>query len=250
MALLGGFLLALGFTRDSTAQDSSITWDKPQTVERKVKPRRQYRPQPRRTARPKAETTPLLTVQYRLLKLRPQGTQLDIHPASQVFAGDMLRLAVTPNQEGFLYVIHQYEGEDGTILFPNTRVNDGQNFVAKNQEFLLPPGNCGAPDPRACWYKVSPSTKKEYFIVVFSRDLILDLPSQAAQAALASGGAVKSALIDEYVRTVNPQRDYVITGRPRGARIGTASPYAVWVINKNAKDNEEIVLRVPLNKGE
>ena len=246
VAFLGYLLPALGLTAAAAAQDSSLTWDRPQKVERKAKPRRRYRPRARVRTRPKVETAPLLTVQYRLIKIRPDGTQLDIHPASQLNAGDLLRLAVTPNQEGFLCIIHQYEGEDGQILFPNSRVNDGQNFVAKNQEFLLPPPNCGEPDPRRCWYAVTPSAKKEYFIVVFSRDLILDLPNQAAAATLAAGGAVPRGVIEDYMKAVNPA-DYVITGRPRDARVGTASPYAVWVINKNRSDNEEIVLRVPLN---
>lgn len=242
---LGAVLLALGFSASARAQ--GITWDRPQSVTRKAKPKRKYRAHGRVKVRPKVETAPLLTVQYLLMKLRPDGTQLAINPGSQLNNGDMLRLAVTPNQEGFLYIIHQYEGEDGQILFPNSRVNDGQNFVAKNQEFLLPPPNCGAGDPRACWYPVTPSPKKEFFIVIFSRDLILDLPNQAAQEALSAGGAVKKEIIDEYLKSVNPA-DYLVKGRPSTATAGTPSPYAVWVINKNTKDNEEIVLRVPLNK--
>lgn len=229
--------------------NDSLVWDQ----EAEVTPRRKLKrkPNPKRNPDRKIERTTLLTVQYLLLKRRPDGKQSEVSPVAQISTGDQLRLSVTANQEGYLYVIHQYEGEDGRILFPDTRINDGGNLVAKDREFLLPPINCGASssDLADCWYQVKPSPKKEYFVVVFSRDLILDLPYDAVQTGL-SGGTVKKELIEDYAKSVDPQKSYLIRGRPRNARGGAgASPYAVWVTNVNKQDNEEIVLRVPLNKG-
>jgi hypothetical protein len=43
-------------------------------------------------------------------------------------------------------------------------------------------------------------------------------------------------------------QDYKVYSRPAGATSPT-SRYAVWVTNINRADNEEIILRVPLNKG-
>jgi hypothetical protein len=249
--LLAGLLLVSGLagSRAALAQESKTTWDREQQVERKAKPKRTYRPRPRARVRPKVERAPLLTVQYRLLKLRDDGSELEINPTTLVHAGDMLRLSVTPNQDGFLYIVHQKEGQDGAVLFPNSRVNEGQNFVSRNREFKLPPPNCPSPNPHDCWYRVTSDPEKDYFIVIFSRDLIVDLPTDAA-GALASGGIVKKQIIDEYMSNINAS-DYIITNRPRNVRLSTpGGPYAIWVTNKNVKDNEEIILRVPLNKSE
>ncbi|PYS58947.1 MAG: hypothetical protein DMF76_17875 [Acidobacteria bacterium] len=165
--------------------------------------------------------------------------------------GDQLRLGVTANQDGFLYVIYQKEGQDGLIMFPDSRVNNGENDVTKNQEFILPPVNCPAPDPNECWYKVTNEPTKEFFIIVFSRDQIVDLPNkaganEAVREALASG-VLKKEVIDSYMKSARMQ-DYKIYGRPANAK-NPGSRYAVWVTNTNRADNEDIIVRVPLNKG-
>lgn len=238
-----------GTTIMVNAQESSTTWDKPQQVVRKSKPKRVYRPRRTARVRPKVEVAPLLTVQYRVLKLKPDDSQAEASVATVFHPGDKLRLAVTANQDGFLYVVHQNEGEDGQIMFPDSRVNEGANFVSRNREFVLPPVNCPLPNPRDCWYKVTNSPEKEYFIIVFSRDQITDLPNQAALAS--GGGVVPKSVIDDYIANAHV-RDYKIASRPPNLRrvASPAGPYAIWITNTNREDNEEIILRVPLNKGE
>jgi hypothetical protein len=220
---------------------SSLSWDRPAQVVRQTKPRRKPRPG---RHHPHIERVPLLTVQYRVLKQKEDGSSVEVSPYTVFHAGDMLKLAVTANQSGFLYVLHQNEGQNATILFPDSRINDGQNYVTKNQEFALPPSACAAPDPKLCWYKVPPADQKEYFIVVFSRDQITDLPNQVALG----GGEISQDVINQYLANAHVS-DYKISGRPASAReTGPAGQYGLWVTNLNAKDNEEIVLRFSLKK--
>src|SRR5215813_2304056 len=235
----------------AVGQESSTTWDKPQTVQRQAKPKRVYRPTPKAKVRPKTQLAPLLTVQYRVLIKRPDGTSGESSLASVFHAGDQLRLGVTANQSGFLYVIYQKENEDGLIMFPDSRVNNGENYVNRNQEFILPPVNCPSADPDECWYKVTNDPAKEFFIVVFSRDQIVDLPNtaggnEAVRSALTSG-VLKKEVIDSYIRSARMQ-DYKIYSRPANAT-NPGSRYAVWVTNINRADNEDVIVRVPLNKG-
>lgn len=231
-------------------QVSATTWDKPQEVKRQSKPRRTYRPRKRYPKRPPAELSPLLTVQYRVLIRRPDGTAGESSLASVFHPGDNLRLGVTANQDGFLYVIHQKEGRDGVIMFPDSRINNGENYVSKNQEFILPPVNCTT-NPDDCWYQVTSDEEKEYFIFVFSRDQITDLPNtpgstESARQALTQG-VLKREVIENYLKSARLQ-DYKMYSRPAGAT-SPSSRYAVWVTNTNRADNEEIIIRVPLNKG-
>jgi len=247
-------LLVLPFITDARSvfgQVSATTWDKPQEVKRQAKPKRVYRPRKRYRVRPATELSPLLTVQYRVLIRRPDGSPAESSLASVFHAGDRLRLGVTANQDGFLYVIHQKEGQDGQILFPDSRVNNGENYVGKNQEFILPPANCSAGSADDCWYPVTPDREKEFFIFVFSRDQITDLSNnpaadEAAKQALAQG-ILKREVIESYIKSARLQ-DYKVYSRPAGATSPT-SRYAVWVTNLNRANNEEIVLRVPVNKG-
>jgi len=250
---LSALLLMLAATNSGAAfaQESSTTWDKPQQVERKAKPKHVYRPTPKVKVRPAVQLAPLLTVQYRVLIKRPNGTEGESSLASVFHPGDQLRLGVTANQDGFLYVIYQKENEDGLIMFPDSRVNNGENYVTKNQEFILPPINCPVPDPNECWYKVTDDPTKEFFIVVFSRDQIVDLPNKAqandAVKSALSSGILKKEVIDAYIQSARLQ-DYKVYSRPAKAT-SPGSRYAVWVTNTNRSDNEDIIVRVPLNKG-
>ncbi|HEX8096553.1 MAG TPA: DUF4384 domain-containing protein [Pyrinomonadaceae bacterium] len=231
------------------AQESATTWDKPREIQAPStpKPRRKRRATRKivRRGQQAVEQAPFLTVQYRLLKFKEGAPPVELPAQAVLHPGDLLRLAVTPNQDGFLYIIHQNEGEDGQIVFPDSRVNDGQNFVAKNREFALPPA-CAPVDSPDCWYKVTPSAKAEFFIVVFSRDQITDLPNQAA----ASGGVIKKEVIDQYTAQ-HPERNYKIGFRPPNAKLGfQGGVNALWITNINPKDNEEIIAKFPLIKGQ
>lgn len=243
--------LFVTFTFVALGQEGATTWDKPQPVQRKEKPRRVYRPTKKSKVRPKSEMSPLLTVQYRVLIKKPDGTTGEASAATQFHPGDQLRLGVTANQDGFLYVIYQKENTDGLVMFPDSRVNNGENYVGKNREFILPPVNCPLPNPNDCWYKVTNDPTREFFIVVFSRDQIVDLPNtagggEAVRTALASG-VLKKEVIDSYIQSARMQ-DYKVYSRPARASSPT-SRYALWVTNTNRSDNEEVIIRVPLNKG-
>ena len=246
------FLSLLTFVSTS-GQESSTTWTKPQQVQRKVKAKRVYRPRKKNVTRPRVETAPLLTVQYRIMIKRPDGSEGESSLASVFHKDDLLRLGVTANQDGFLYVVYQKEGQDGLIMFPDSRINHGENYVSSNEEFILPPVECPYENPDDCWYRVTDDPEQEFFIIVFSRDQITDLPNSAGRPndavkrALTSG-VVKKDIIEDYVRNAHI-KDYKIYSRPRNARTIPSSRYAVWITNMNYQDNEEIVLRVPLLKG-
>ena len=164
----------------------------------------------------------------------------------------MLRLGVTANQNGYLYVIYQKEDQDGLVMFPDSRVNNGENYVAKNQEFLLPPVNCPAADPNQCWYPVTNQILRRNFLLSSSAAIrSSELPNSAGgndavKSALASG-VLKKEIIDAYMKSARMQ-DYKLYSRPANAT-SPGSRYAIWVTNTNRADNEEVIVRVPLNKG-
>lgn len=204
------------------------------TVRRVVKKKRR----PGR-ARKQVERVPLLALQLRAYKLRENGSQVETNPTSPFFADDRLRLGVTANQNGYLTIIHQGGPErDGEILFPNSLINDGQNFVAKEKEFIVPSNCPESVKSIDCAYKVPQSAGREIFTFIFSRDLILDLPEDATTAS----GLIKAEVIKELEGS---------SGQRLAKTSGTEmSRYAILVINTNRRDNEEIVTRFGIiNKG-
>ena len=227
LALMIGMLL---FSAVSAQDNSSLFVGKPVpvvTVKRVAKKGRVIN-----KARPRAKVSrvPLLAVQLRLLKLKHDGTAVETNPLSQFYANDRLQLSVKANQDGYLTIIRQSgPNEDGQVLFPTSLLNDGANYVTANKEFVVPsncPANVQAAD---CAYVIPEAAGTQIFTVIFSRDLILDLPESAKTAT----GAIRAQLISEIESNSIKQLEI----KPG------ASPYAIVVLNTNREDNEEIFTR-------
>jgi hypothetical protein len=241
MTAAGLLLLAAVFSGAlaASAQDNPLFWKKPVEIKRVEKKRRVYRPRPKRPARrPAVEQEPLLAIQWRVLKLNDDGSQSETNPGAVFYPGDRLRLAVKANQDGYLYIIHQKApDQDGQIVFPDSRLNNGQNFVTRDQEFIVPSKCPAGINPRDCALIVTPPSGQEFFTVIFSRDLMLDLPNKAIEA----GGAIKP----EVLRQLKAESGQELK-RQQG--VG-ANRYAIYVVNTNAENNEELIETLVLNKG-
>ena len=208
--------------------------DRPVTITRKTKSNRKVT----KKRPPKAvESVPLLKLQWRVLKVKDNGTDEETSPLALFHVGDRLRLAVKTNQSGYLYIIHQNSPtEPGVIIFPDSRVNNGRNDVGKQQEVILPSNCPTGMAPQDCSLTVAPPAGREVFTLVFTRDPFTDLPNSAAESA---GGIPVETL-------VKLRNDSGQTLR----RIKGSTPLSVLVVNTNTKDNEDIFETLLLNKGQ
>lgn len=196
----------------------------------------------------KSIQVPLLAVQFRLMLVNPDGSEVEANPLAAFTQRDRLRLSVKANQPGFLYIIRQRsQDEDGEIIFPTSLVNNGSNLVAANLEYVLP-FNCpkdAVPDARDCSLTLFPAdvSPQEYFTLIFTRDQLLDLPNdvkntRVSLANLMSAGKIEPKTLVDLIEDSN--QDLVSQGGD--------TPFAVRIININAKDNEEIIETFVLNK--
>jgi hypothetical protein len=231
--VIGGLLVPTTFVGSSAAQTNKLVWDKDVAVVKRIaKPGR--RPSTRRQTVMQA---PLLTLQYRLIKRGEGGVSGDTSPSTVFFTGDQVKIAITPNQDGYLYIINNTQGQDGQLVFPDSRINSGMNFVNKNTEYVVP-GSCPKfLNPKDCWYEMDAIAGREEFTLIFSRDAISSLPNRA----IGNGGVIKQEVIRE-IRNQSSQ-DIEETSLRKG--IGSAT-YVIWVKNKNKKDNEELIYTVGL----
>jgi hypothetical protein len=207
-----------------------------------------YKPKPDRKAPPvkrkPVEQKSLLTLQWRLFE-RSDGNQREEVDSNKLFASnDQVKLAVTANQAGFLYIINQPEGKDGRLLFPNPTVNGGENFVAKNKEYFIPDKCSNTPDAKDCWMEWSPEPDTEYLIVIFSRDEITTLPRSVKNA----GDVIRREDIEKVVANSSKKvRPYTGKLAIPGQK---AALYPTWVQNTDTRDNEDLVTIIKIKHGE
>jgi Domain of unknown function (DUF4384) len=214
---------------------SSSVWTNETTISRPPKPKGPRRPKIR--AR-------LLTLEYRILKRSKDGTPIETSPTAIFQNDDALQLRIKVNQDGYLHIIQNREGADGELVFPDSRINDGNNFVKSNQEIVIP-SNC---PPRSkyldeqgnCWFGVEGLAGREIYTIIFSREAVPDVMNQIPR----EGGAIKQQDIKRIKESANQ-----ITSRPdlSPRQGGGAGRYIQWVTNFNRNNNEELVKRVVLN---
>lgn len=220
---------------------SSLFWDPPPaTIHRVQKPdRRPSRPLPAK------ETGTFLTLQWRLLERGNGNVQKEADPAQIFHTGDQLKLAITTNQDGYLYVIQRLNSGDGNFVFPDPRINNGLNKVKKDQEYVVPSFCPSKQDPNDCWWEMAPPTGRETFIVVFSRDEFDKLPSHVSESDGDYEYPVMKRGLIEGLADSSRQTKKEVTGR---LTIPGKAParFATRLQNTNLKDNEELIATIQL----
>ncbi|HLG15004.1 MAG TPA: DUF4384 domain-containing protein [Blastocatellia bacterium] len=227
---------AFGCFHPHAVAQKKISWEPAAKIDRVRKPDRQPQ-QPL----PVSEKATLLTLQWRMFMRQPDNTPKEVNPAAIFHTGDRLRLGVTTNQSGYLYIVSQMEGEDGEVLFPDQRVNGGKNQVKKDTEYLVPDKCTDIEDqesPDDCWLKLDERTGTENLIVIFSRDKITTLPNQAGEVS----GLIERSVI-EKLRSDSGQNIVQVSGALLVPGRGKAR-YATRVQNDNRKDNEELIAAI------
>lgn len=235
----------------SAQEGGAKLWYKTANVTYKPKPDRapSASDNPRRRAEPRTRLTiprTLLTLQWRLFERGNGNVREEVDP-NKVFApDDQVKLAITTNQVGYLYIINQEEGKDGILLFPDPNVNGGSNYVAKNKEYYIP-GKCeDTPDPNDCWMRWTQEPDTENLIVIFSRDEITTLPKTASKV----NDVIKRADIEKIVANSSKKiKPYYGSGKLAipGAK---AARYPTWVQNTDTTDNEDLVTTIKIKHGE
>ena len=232
-------LIAPCFVGRVDAQKQGATlWYPVATVKRVDKPNRQ-RPQPVSGT----QKTALLTLQWHLIKRVSDTKRAEADPSKEFQTGDRLKLSITTNQNGYLYIINQPQNKDGVMLFPDLRINKGQNYVLKDTEYVVP-SYCPNLDKEDCWFQMVPPAGTETMIVIFSRDKITNLPNEISTPNAPVKRDIVEQLIASSQQKVKQSSGALAIPGKKAAR------YATRVQNTNREDNEEVIATIELTHSE
>src|SRR5437868_4396796 len=257
--LVGGCLIQSFISAVPVAADSgSYFWDEPVKIKQPARPKAG---RVRTAARPKAdskgeELAPLLTLKYNLLQRVPGGDGRPVDAAQTAFdVGNQFRLALTPNQHGYLYVIHHSVDNNNNIvdqphiIFPSPRINNGRNEVNKDQQYIVPKFCPEFDDPKDCWWEITPPAGRDFFTVIYSRDEITDLPNSLSEEDVTANA--KDAVALKTLEAFNKEKDANKQSLAHAKKIGfkskrTTDEDGIYIQNTNRKDNEELIDTIEL----
>src|SRR4051794_33105451 len=78
-----------------------------------------------------------LGLRYALVKVT-DGVESEVNPTAAFHSGDMVRVKVEGNRDGYLYVIARGSSGNWKPLFPAPDINGGDNRVAAHANYSLP----------------------------------------------------------------------------------------------------------------
>lgn len=241
-----GLIAPLGSVTNVEAQkEGAALWHSIVTVNRVKKPNRQSA-----AKLPSTQRSALLTLQWHLLQRVERGegyTSQEVDSHKQFEDGDRLKLGITTNQDGYLYIVNQRPGKDSVLLFPDPRINGGLNRVLKNQEYDVPE-YCkdleDLVDQKDCWMNVGPPAGTETMIVIFSRDQITTLPNQVAAGYTPVKRSIVDALLESSRQKVEQRTGTLTIPNQKAVR------FATRVQNINRQDNEELIATIVFTHGD
>jgi hypothetical protein len=100
--------------------------------------------------------------------IKPSGKVVKTTAESRTFkSGERIRFAFKTNKDGYLYLLSVGSSGKGIVLFPDPRINGGQNFVTGNSDYRIPFGG------KSFVMDANPGDERVY--VFFSQSEIADI---------------------------------------------------------------------------
>lgn len=102
---------------------------------------------------------------YTLFMRDPNGRAVRVEPGHEFHSGDRVRISLEPNVDGFLYVFHTEGAGQPEMIYPDPRLNEGENWIEAHVPTEVPTSDQA--DERYHWFVFdnNPATERLYVVV-------------------------------------------------------------------------------------
>lgn len=102
---------------------------------------------------------------YTLFMRDPNGRAVRVEPGREFHSGDRVRISLEPNVDGFLYVFHTEGAGQPQMIYPDPRLNEGENWIEAHVPTEVPSSDQA--DERYHWFVFdnNPATERLYVVV-------------------------------------------------------------------------------------
>jgi uncharacterized protein DUF4384 len=111
---------------------------------------------------------------YTLYMRNALGDAVRIDPSREFRAGDRIRLSMESNTDGYLYVFHTENDQPPTLIFPDARLNDGDNTIQAHVPYEVPSPFEASENLR--WFAFDERPAVERLYVVITREPLPGTP--------------------------------------------------------------------------
>ncbi|HYW73699.1 MAG TPA: DUF4384 domain-containing protein [Pyrinomonadaceae bacterium] len=111
---------------------------------------------------------------YTMFMRDVNGRAVRIDPTREFHNGDRIRISLEPNIDGYLYVFHIEGDGQPEMIFPDARLEGGENWVEAHVPLDVP-SNLET-DERLKWFQFYGNPATEHLFVVLTREPLADVP--------------------------------------------------------------------------
>lgn len=122
----------------------------------------------------KAYNSTPLGMGYTLYMRDAQGEAVRVDPSRSFRTGERVRILLETNTDGYLYIFNTTDNGDPVMIYPDTRIDDGGNYIEAHVPVEVPSSEEADESYRWFTFDNKPGTERLY--VVFSRDPLPGVP--------------------------------------------------------------------------
>ena len=121
---------------------------------------------------------------YTMFMRDVNGRAVRIDPTREFHNGDRIRISLEPNVDGYLYVFHTEGDGQPEMIFPDARLEGGENWVEAHVPMDVP--STVETDERLKWFQFYGNAATEHLFVILTREPLADVPIAETLASLCS----------------------------------------------------------------
>jgi hypothetical protein len=179
---------------------------------------------------------------YTVFMVNASGQTVRVANNQAFKSNDRIRLLVETNSDGYIYIFSQENNEPPRLLFPNTRVRNGGNFVEGHKTFWLPEAGEIEFDERPA---------KELLTVVFSQQPLPDVfASDRAEGTPVESGVFQKVALETSVRRAGHLNEASLltqTEAQRGVRLNSKDPAPATILLNQSPSENRIVAKIEIS---
>ncbi|MDX6692619.1 MAG: hypothetical protein QOF02_222 [Blastocatellia bacterium] len=112
---------------------------------------------------------------YSLYMRDSNGDAVRVDPSRVFRAGDRIRISLEANTDGYLYVFHTENNGEPQMLYPDAKLDEGDNFIEAHVPYEIPWSGEAADNLR--WFVFDQNPANERLYIVISREPLPGVPT-------------------------------------------------------------------------
>ena len=121
-----------------------------------------------------AASQPAIGLGYTLFMRDSNGDAVRVDPSEEFHTGERVRITLEANVDGYLYIFHSEGDGPPQMIFPDWRLQDGDNAIEAHVPYEVPASF--EKDERLRWFTFDANPSTEHLHIVVTREPLADVP--------------------------------------------------------------------------